>query len=188
MIENRLARSCRSPWVTTLVACVATACGPAGPSLVFPADPHSIEVGVPRAQRGDRWSIGMETTICLDKPSIVEVTGVTPVKPYGLRVTGFGLRPNQYWKRTQGAPATFLGEERTPLRRLGFTGLTVDVACQPKTPMGYELAVRVLKTASGASGAAAWMVSYDNGDRVGTLEVPLAVVLCPAESADASGC
>ena len=117
-----------------------------GPSLIFPVPVNAASLGVARAHLGDRWSIGMESTICLDKPGTVEITGVTPVRPHGLRVIGFAVRPNQSWKPTQGVAGAFLGEVRAPLQHLGFTSRTVDVACEHNTPKGYELAVRLLKT------------------------------------------
>lgn len=35
---------------------------------------------------------------CLDKPGSVTVTGIRPVNAIGLRVTGFAIRPNPFWK------------------------------------------------------------------------------------------
>ncbi|MFZ2013594.1 MAG: hypothetical protein WAV00_07210, partial [Nocardioides sp.] len=83
-----------------------------GPALVFPVSINSGAVGVARAHLGDRWSIGMGSTICLDKSGKVELTSVTPVRPQGLRVIGFAVRPNQNWKPTQGVPGEFLGDVR----------------------------------------------------------------------------
>ena len=160
-----------------------------GPSLIFPSPVNSASVGVPRAHLGDRWSIGMESTICLDKPGKVELTRVTPVRPEGLRVIGFAVRPNQNWKPIQGVPGgEFLGEVRAPLQHFGFTSRTVDVACEHGTPKGYELAVRLLKTTSGPAVASGWVVSYRASARTGTLAIPFGVLLCPAKSADATRC
>jgi hypothetical protein len=159
-----------------------------GPSLIFPVPVNSASVGVPRAHVGDRWSIGMGSTICLDKPGAVEITGVSPVRPHGLRVIGFAVRPNQNWKPTQGVVGAFLGEVRVPLRRFGFTSRTVDVACEHKTPKGYELAVRLVKTVSGAAVASGWVVTYRTSARTGTLAIPYRLLLCPADSADAKRC
>jgi hypothetical protein len=159
-----------------------------GPSLIFPVPVNSGSVGVARAHLGDRWSIGMESTICLNEPGKVKLTAVTPVRSQGLRVTGFAVRPNQNWKPTQGHPGVFLGEERAPLQHFGFTSRTVDVACDPKTPQGYELAVRVLKTSSGPAVASGWVVSFSGSGGGGTLEIPFGLLLCPAESADATAC
>jgi hypothetical protein len=159
-----------------------------GPSLIFPASVSSGGVAVPRAHLGDRWTIGMESTICLDKPGKVEISSVTPVRPRGLRVTGFAVRPNQNWKPTQGVRGAFLGEGRGPLQQFGFTSRTVDVACQRNTPRGYELAVRLLKTTSGPAGASGWVVSYRASGRTGSLGIPFGLLLCPALSADAARC
>jgi hypothetical protein len=159
-----------------------------GPSLVFPGPTYAASVGVARAHLGDEWSIGMESTICLDKPGKVELTGVAPVSPQGLRVIGFAVRPNQSWKPTQGRPGVFLGEVRAPLRDFGFVSRTVDVACEHNTPKGYELAVRVLKTTSGPARAWGWVVSYREPGRTGTLGIPFGLLLCPAQSADAPRC
>jgi hypothetical protein len=159
-----------------------------GPSLIFPVPVASGGVGVPRAHLGDRWSIGMESTVCLDKPGKVEITSVTPERPRGLRVVGFAVRPNQNWKPTQGDRGEFLGEVRAPLQQLGFTSRMVDVACERNTPRGYELAVRLLKTASGPAVASGWVVSYRASTHTKSLSIPFGVLLCPAESADANRC
>jgi hypothetical protein len=158
------------------------------PSLVFPMPVNSAALGVPRAQLGDRWSIGMESTICLDRPGKVELTSVTPVQPHGLRVIGFAVRPNQNWKPTQGVPGDFLGAARAPLRHFGFTSRAVDVACDHNSPKGYELAVRVLKTTSGSAVASGWVVTYRASERTGRLAIPIALLLCPAKSASAKRC
>ena len=159
-----------------------------GPSLIFPVPVNAASLGVARAHLGDRWSIGMESTVCLDKPGTVEITGVTPVRPHGLRVIGFAVRPNQSWKPTQGVAGAFLGEVRAPLQHLGFTSRTVDVACEHNTPKGYELAVRLLKTTPGRAVASGWVLSYRSSARVGTLAIPFGLLLCPADSADARRC
>jgi hypothetical protein len=159
-----------------------------GPSLIFPVAINSGWVGVARAHLGDRWSIGMESTICLSKLGNVELTAVVPLRSEGLRVTDFAVRPNQNWKPTQGHPGAFLGEERAALQHFGFTRRTVDVACEHKTPKGYELAVRVLKTTSGPAFASGWVVSYRGSRSAGTLEIPFGLLLCPAPSADARRC
>jgi hypothetical protein len=159
-----------------------------GPSLAFPEPVNAAAVGVARAHLGDRWSIGMESTICLDKPGKVELTSVTPVLPQGLRVIGFAVRPNQNWKPTQGVRGEFLGEVRAPLPHFGFTSRTVDVACEHNSPQGYELAVRVVKTTAGPADALGWVVSYRGSGRTGTLEIPFGLLLCPASSADARRC
>jgi len=113
---------------------------------------------------------------------------VTPVRPHGLRVIGFAVRPNQSWKPTQGVAGAFLGEVRAPLQHLGFTSRTVDVACEHNTPKGYELAVRLLKTTPGPAVASGWVLSYRSSARVGTLAIPFGLLLCPADSADARRC
>lgn len=159
-----------------------------GPSLMFPVPVNAGWVGVPRAHQGDRWSIGTESTICLDEPGRVALTAVTPVHSQGLRVTDFAVRPNQSWKPTQGFRGAFLGEERAPLAHFGFTSRTVDVACDPHAPVGYELAVRVVKTSPGAAVASGWLVSFSGPRRSGTLEIPFGLLLCPARSADAASC
>jgi hypothetical protein len=160
-----------------------------GPSLVFASPVNSASVGVARAQLGDHWSIGMGSTICLDHSGTVEITGVAPVRPHGLRVSGFAVRPNQNWKPTQGVRGEFLGDVRAPLRHLGFTSTTVDVACERHTPKGYELAVRLVKTTAGPAVAYGWVVSYRaESGHTGTLTVPFGVLLCPARSADAKRC
>jgi hypothetical protein len=142
---------------------------------------------VPRVHLGDRMSIGTEGTICLDRPGTVELTGVTPVRPQGLRVTGFAVRPNQYWKPTGGVHE-FLGEQRAPLRKLGFASRTVDAACDRKTGAGYELAFRVLKTGPGEAAAAGLTLTYTADGHTGTLAIPFAVRLCPEKSASAKAC
>jgi hypothetical protein len=157
-------------------------------SLIFPVPINAASVGVARAHLGDRWSIGMESTICLSNPGRVELTAVTPERSEGLRVTSFAVRPNQNWKPTQGHPGNFLGEERAPLQHFGFTSRTVDVACEHGSPKGYELAVRVLKTTAGPAFASGWVVSYRGPRRAGTLEIPFGLLLCPARSADARRC
>jgi hypothetical protein len=158
------------------------------PSLIFPGGINSGRVGVPRAHLGDRWSIGMESTMCLDMPGKVELTGVAPMRPNGLRVIDFAVRPNQNWRPTQGTPGAFLGEVRAPLLHFGFTRRTVDVTCAPKIGRGYELAVRVLKTTSGRASASGWVVSYQGAWHSGTLDIPFGLVLCPTSPTDTGGC
>lgn len=182
-------------WVPVLLLSLATMVSAVvglnlsrGPSLIFPVPINSGSVGVAQAHQGDRWSIGMESTICLSKPGKVELTAVTPERAEGLRVTGFAVRPNQNWKPTQGHPGVFLGEERAPLEHFGFTSRTVDVACAHGTPKGYELAVRVLKTTSGPAFTSGWVVSYRGTRGKGTLSIPFGLLLCPAQSADAREC
>lgn len=175
--------------MAALLAVFGTACGRESPSLILPGVANSVEVGVPRVHIGDRWSIGMEGTVCLDKPGKVELTDVALVRPRGVRVIGFGLRPNPSWKpRAPGVDGYFLGEEREPLRALGFTGRTVDAVCNAKTGAGYEVAVRLLKTTRAEAGAAGWTVSYSSDGGNGTLQIPFAVELCKERSADARPC
>lgn len=116
---------------TRLVA----SCEAAGSTPIFPDTPNPIQAGVARTQKGDSWSIGVEGAICLDKPGAVEVTGVRLVRPHGVSVTGFGLRPNQNWKQT--APpgnSEFLGEVRTPLRPLSLRPQRGDAPDRPGHP------------------------------------------------------
>jgi len=183
------ASSVSRPLGVGLVTCLVASCGAGAPALIFPGTPNHVQLGVARTHKGDGWSIGMEGTICLDKPGSVEVTGVSLIRPHGVRVIGFGVRPNQNWKLTAPGTSEFLGEVRTPLRGMGYTGRTVDAVCNLKTAAGYELAVRLLKTTSNEAGAAAWKVSYvsNDGSR-GTLMIPFAVKLCRESSADAKPC
>ena len=138
--------------------------------------------------RNDVLSIGMESTLCLDKSGAVQLTAVTPVNAAGLRVTGFGLRPNQNWKPTQATPGDFLGVEPGPLRRLGFTGKTVDATCNRRTAAGYELAVRVEKTVTGPAQAAGWQVTYISGGHAENVVVPLGINLCPDRRIEPTRC
>jgi hypothetical protein len=51
--------------LATLVSAVVGLDLSRGPSLIFPVPINSGSVGVAQAHQGDRWSIGMESTICL---------------------------------------------------------------------------------------------------------------------------
>ena len=171
------------------LASVAASCGSNDPELTFPGPTNHLEVGVARVQQGDRYSVGMEGTICLDQPGTVQLTGVRLVRPHGLRVTGFGLRPNPNWKPVRIAgTGNFLGEDPTPLRQLGYTGKVIDAACVPHKPVGYELGVRLLKTAHGEASAAAWTVIYRSGGAMKAFNIPFSLKLCRDVSADDRPC
>jgi predicted small lipoprotein YifL len=154
-------------------------CGSNSPQLIFP--PPGVNaggVGLPSVRLGEKYSVGMESTICLSKPGVVTLTEVTPVHGSGLRVVGSAMRPNQNWKPTPSrVPGSFLGEQRQALGWLGFTGKTVDVACAKNTPKGYELAVRVAKTTVGTAHASGWVVTYESSGHTGTLRVPFSLTL-----------
>ncbi|MGA8246468.1 MAG: hypothetical protein WB797_06145 [Nocardioides sp.] len=161
--------------------CLMAACGLIhhSPRIVDPSGGHLASEGRPSIHRGDVLSIGMESTLCLDRAGTVQLKAVEPLRPVGVRVIGFGLRPNQNWKPTQGTRGEFLGMERAPLRHFGFTGRTVGAVCDPKTAAGYELAVRVEKTGTGPAQAAGWKVNYVSDGHAETVTVPLGIYLCP---------
>jgi hypothetical protein len=163
------------------VGVFASGCGliHSPPRIVDPTGGNWAIEGHPSVHRGDVLSIGMESTLCLDKAGKVRLTAVAPVRPVGMRVTGFALRPSQTWKPTQGTPGQFLGVETAPLRQFGFTGRTVDAVCTQKTGAGYELAVRVQKTVAGPTRAAGWKVSYVSDGHAETVTVALGINLCP---------
>lgn len=167
----------------------AGSCGFNDPELAFPAPTSHLDVGVARVQQGDRYSVGMEGTICLDAPGTVRVTAVHLVRPHGMRVAGFGLRPNPNWKPVRIAgTGGFLGEVHTPLRQLGYTGRVVDVACAPGKPIGYELAVRLVKTTAAEASAAAWIVSYRSDGDMKTFKIPFSLRMCRDASSEAPPC
>jgi hypothetical protein len=186
----RVLREVTAAGTLAVTACLAAGCGLIHhpPRIVDPSGGNWASEGQASVQRGDELSIGMESTLCLDRAGSVELKAVEPLRPVGVRVTEFGLRPNQTWKPTQGTPGEFLGMEREPLKDFGFTGRTVDVACNRKTGAGYELAVRVEKTTAGPGQAAGWKVSYASDGHVETVTVPLGINLCPDQTINPQTC
>jgi hypothetical protein len=171
--------------IAALVACpalVIASCGSTGPRLTSPGA-NSVGEGQPRVHFGDTVTIG-SMVACLDRAGTVTVTDMTAVNPIGLKVTGWGLRPNPFW---QGAPPsppnlTNIGGQITvvhaTLSRLGFTAdHHIDATCG-KRGEGYEFAVQVQKTTAGEAGASGWVVTYKTGDETRKLGFALAVVLC----------
>ena len=154
--------------------------GTNGPVLATPNGRVVTKVAV-RIHHGDTVSIG-SMVVCLNKPGSITIEKVQAVHAIGLRVTGWGLRPNPLWK-FPGSPDPSdvggqLGIERTPLRRIGFNaGDVLEVPCG-KHGEGYELAVQVGKTTTGEAGASGWMVTYRTEGKTKTFVFPIAVKLC----------
>ena len=156
-------------------------CGSTGPHLTSP--PGAVSEAQPRVHLGDTVSIGSMFG-CLDRAGTVTITDITAVDPIGLKVTGWGLRPNPFW---QGAPPsppnrTGIGGQITvvhkTLARLGFTAdHDIDAQCGDHGE-GYEFAVQVEKTTAGEAGASGWVVTYKTGDQTRKLGMALAVELC----------
>jgi len=159
--------------------CLLAACGAGSPSLAAPGL-NSGGASYARVHVGQSVSIGFEGTVCLDKAGAVTVTGISPIRPHGVRVIGYALRPNENWRPTPSPlGSAFLGMDRRPLDRLGFNEHTVDAVCHRKTGSGYEPAVRVVKTTAGKATSAGWTISYTSHGNTGTLYWPLAIDLCP---------
>jgi hypothetical protein len=59
--------------------------------------------GTARVHQGDTVTIG-SMFACLDKPGSVTITNIAPVGGVGLKVTGWGIRPNPFWKEPSPAP------------------------------------------------------------------------------------
>jgi hypothetical protein len=126
-----------------------TACGPLGndgPALTSPGA-NSVVEGTARIHRADTVTIGSMFG-CLDESGSIMIDNIEPVDPIGLEVTGWGLRPNPFWKPPGSPNAAHVGGqigiERTTLPRLGFTtGRTIDVKCGQHGE-GYELGVQLI--------------------------------------------
>ena len=154
--------------------------GTNGPVLTSPGA-NVVTQGTARIHQGDTVTIGSMFG-CLNKPGAITIDTIEPVHAVGLRVTGWGLRPNPLWK-FPGSPDPSdvggqLGIERTPLRRIGFNaGHVLEVPCGHHGE-GYELAVQVEKTTTGEAGASGWMVTYRTEGKTKTFVFPIAVKLC----------
>jgi len=156
--------------------------GTNGPVLTSPGA-NVVTQGTARIHQGDTVTIGSMFG-CLNKPGAITIDTIEPVHAVGLRVTGWGLRPNPFWKGGPPSapnPAGIGGQitvAKARLSRLGFTtGRTIDVKCGQHGE-GYELAVQVEKTTAGEAGASGWVVTYKTGDETRKFGFPLAVKLC----------
>lgn len=160
-----------------IVVCVIGTNGP----VLAPPNGRVVTKVAARIHRGDTVSIGSMLG-CLNKPGSITFEKVDAVHAIGLRVTGWGLRPNPLWD-FPGSPDPSdvggqLGIEKTPLRSLGFMADHVIVVPCGKHGDGYELAVQVLKTTTGEAGASGWVVTYRTEGKTKTFVFPLAVKLC----------
>lgn len=157
--------------------------------LTTPGRPNHVTEGAPRIHRGDTVTIG-SMVACLDAPGSVTVTGIRPVHGTGLRVTGFAIRPNPFWKAPPVQPPVGgqIGVERMTLAELLFpTARTIDVQCG-KHGEAYEFAVQVLKTTNGEAGASGWVATYESGGTTEQLRFYLAVRLCNEDKAWSRTC
>ena len=112
--------------------------------------------------------------VCLDRPGEIEVTDVAPLDPKNIRVDEYGLRPSPYWRHKPG-----LGDAVGDLRSVHFSsGHTTTYVCNPKTGRASELGVVVQSEASGPASLSGFKITYRSGDRQGTLDYPLGIVLC----------
>jgi hypothetical protein len=150
-----------------------------------------VTEGAARIHHGDTVTIG-SLFGCLNKPGSITIDTVEPVHPVGLHVTGWGLRPNPFWKPPSSPNAAHVGGqigiERTTLPRLGFTtDRTIDVKCGQHGE-GYELAVQVEKTTGGEAGASGWVVTYTTERETKKFGFPLAVRLCNEDTAWSKQC
>jgi hypothetical protein len=148
--------------------------------------------GAAGIHRGDTVTIG-SMFACLDKKGSVTVTGIAPVNGTGMKVTGWAIRPNPFWKKPDPAPPVGgqIGVERMTLAKLLFpTSKVVDAQCKnpARDGIGYEFAVQVRKTSNGEAGASGWVVTYTSGGKVKRVGYPIAVRLCNEKSADAKAC
>ena len=175
--------------VLLALACIVSGCGGSdGPSLTYPSA-NVVTEGADRVHQGDTVTIGSMFG-CLNKPGRVTVLSVTPVKPVGLKVRGFGVRPNPFWKHTPGAGGQIM-VARSTLAALNFSAdrsVTVECNRGGQEGAGYEFAVEVEKTASGEAGASGWIVTYKTGDDTRKLGYPIRVRLCNENSSDAAKC
>ena len=176
--------------VVGLLVIVVCVIGTNGPLLASPHRRAVTEVAA-GIHRGDTVSIGSMVG-CLNKPGSITIEKVDAVHAIGLRVTGWGLRPNPFWEfRSSPAPSDVgrqLRIEKTPLRRLGFFAPHVLVQPCGKHGAGYELAVQVEKTTRGEAGASGWAVTYTTEGKTKTFVFPIAVRLCNEKVAWAKQC
>jgi hypothetical protein len=162
-----------------------TACGPLGndgPALTSPGA-NSVVEGTARIHRADTVTIGSMFG-CLDESGSIMIDNIEPVDPIGLEVTGWGLRPNPFWKGGPPSPPNpagiggQIGVAKARLSRLGFTAdHHIDVKCG-KHGEGYEFAVQVEKTTAGEAGASGWVVAYTTDGKTKLFGFPIAVKLC----------
>lgn len=159
-----------------------TGCGSDGPRLTTSSPQNGVTEGTARVHKGDTVTIGAMVG-CLTKSGSVTITDIAPVNPVGLKVTGWAMRPNIYWKKPDPAPPIG-GQIMTPhttLAHLRFpTGRVVDVQCGKKGE-GYEFAVQVRKTTNGPAGASGWIITYRTGDETRRFGFMLKVKLCTEE-------
>jgi len=165
--------------------------GSDGPALISPGL-HGVLEGAATVHRGDTVTVG-SMFACLDKKGSVTVTGIAPINGTGMKVTGWAIRPNPFWKKPDPAPPVGgqVGVARMNLTRLLFpTSKVADTECKnpAKDGIGYEFAVQVQKTTNGEAGASGWEVTYNSDGKTKRVVYPIAVVLCNENSADAKAC
>jgi hypothetical protein len=162
-----------------------------GPALTSPGL-HRVVEGAARVHQGDIVTIG-SMFACLDKKGSVTITGIAPVHGTGIKVTGWAVRPNPFWKEPDPAPPVGgqIGVARVSLASLLFpTSKVIDAQCKnpAKDGIGYEFAVQVQKTTTGEAGASGWVVTYTSDGNTKSLAYPFAVRLCNEKKAWAKPC
>jgi hypothetical protein len=168
-----------------------TGCGSGGPTLTSPGL-HAVTEGAARVHEGDTVTIGSMFG-CLDRSGTVTITDIAPVNGTGMKVTGWAVRPNPFWKKPDPAPPVGgqIAVARRTLAKLLFpTSTVVDAQCKDPAidGIGYEFAVEVQKTTSGEAGASGWVVTYTSDGKIKRLGYPIAVRLCNENDADAKRC
>ena len=158
-----------------LLVVVATGgCTPEGPSLVLSAPVIPGGWADVSADATTTWLVG--SGVCLDRPGEAHVEGVTLVNASGIAVVGFGL----------SAPPAHYGEQLT-LGQTGASSAAATVVCSPSgIPTSQPdvaryvsaLDVAIQRTAERGTFDAIEIRWTSEGGRVGTLELPIAVVLC----------
>lgn len=162
--------------------------GSSGPDLILP--PSISIVGEGKVHQGDTVTVGSMFT-CLTKSGSVTIESVEPVKPTGLKATGWAIRPNPSWPGHE-SPTTGRGQvsiQRKPLSALQFSSShTTDLECDDDTGKGVEIAVQLKKITSGEATASGFRVTYTSDGDTKSVLYPLGARLCNEDTADARPC
>lgn len=174
-----------APWVTAAAVglfLLATSCADDGSSTLRlpPGDLFPAKSGLPVPTVDAPISIGLALIVCLSKPGVATIVAVRPVEgTENFEVQDFATRPNPSL-----VGEDHLGEVRGTLEKAGFDPQAhqVDAVCDSKGS-GHEVAAQLARTGPGPAFSYGFDIDWESGSNVGTVRIPLSVVLCDAKKA-----
>lgn len=169
--------------------------GTASPVLMPGVDEHGkplstipwVVEGAARVHQGDTVTIG-GLFACLNRSGSVTVDSITAIKPTGLQVTGWGIRPNPSWIHSPTTGMGQLGVSRHTLAQLQFPATHQVTAKCGTLGQGVEFGLEVRKTTSAEAGLSKIRVTYTSGGSTKVLTYAHGVRLCNEQTAAAKTC